>query len=35
MGAHVPLVDGLITDCGKEVTKRKGPEAEHRHPGRE
>ena len=26
MGAHVTLVDGLITDCGKEVTRRKGQE---------
>jgi threonine synthase len=25
-GAHVTLIDGLITDCGKEVTKRKGKE---------
>jgi threonine synthase len=26
MGAHVTLVDGLITDCGKEITRRKGQE---------
>jgi threonine synthase len=25
-GAHVTLVDGLITDCGKEVTRRKEQE---------
>lgn len=25
MGAHVTLIDGLITDCGAEVAKRKVP----------
>jgi threonine synthase len=27
MGAHVTLIDGLITDCGQEVMKRKEKEA--------
>jgi threonine synthase len=26
MGAHVTLIDGLITDCGKEIVKRKEKE---------
>ena len=26
LGAHVALIDGLITDCGAEIAKRKGAE---------